>query len=171
MKTTTMLLQIALGITFGLTVFGIGTPSAAGHEKPHVTLSDDVMVLDYHFGKPEIIRKGDFDQVSISGSKRYNKAGAPLIPVKGVQILVPAGMRIEKISCTPLGTFLLPGIYKLEHGTEQFFKSIGPPDTPTPPDPEIYTLTGFWPFERHELVTVQTDRGFEVAHVNFFPLQ
>lgn len=158
-------------LVISLAVIGIGTSVAGGHEKPKVTKSKDVMVLEYEFDDPMIVTQGDIDYVTISGLKMTNKPGAPVIPVLHAQILVPAGMKIEKVTSKAIDTWKLPDTYKLPHGADQFFKSQGPPATPTKPDPDIYSMTRFWPVKRHGLVTVQTDRGYNIAHVNLLPLQ
>lgn len=163
--------QTAIITTILLTLIGISISDAAEKEKPIVTRSNDVMVLEYAFEELEIRTEDGLDCVSISGLKRYNKPGAPVIPVKHAQILVPAGMTIDDVACKPLDIYTLPGTYRLAHGTEQFFKTVGPPDTPTQRDPKIYSMSNFWPVKQHHLVTVQTDRGFNIAHVNLFPLQ
>ena len=56
------------------------------------------MILEYEFGEPQITKEGDIDCVTVNGLERYGKAGEPVIPVKPVQILVPAGMKIEKVT-------------------------------------------------------------------------
>ncbi len=170
MKATKVSLQTAI-ITLFLAIIGVGTTTAADHEKPHVTRSDELIVLEYRIDEPRLAAEGVFDRFAISGFKRYNKAGAPVIPVKHVQILVPAGMKIDRVTSESTGTIQFPGLYRLAHGSDQFFRSAGPPETPTLPDPEIYSLTSFWPIEQHDLLTVQTDRGYSIAHVNLFPLQ
>jgi chitodextrinase len=140
-------------------------------KSPHVIRNNNVMVLEYDFEEPVIITEGDYDVVTVDGLETYIEPGAPRIPVKPVQILVPAGMEIEKITSQAMDTCQLPDTYLLSHGTEQFRKDLGPPETPTQPNPEIYSMTTFWPAEQHELVTVQTNRGYNIAHVILFPLQ
>ena len=164
-------LQIAIIAIFALTVIGISTSVAAGHKRPHVTRNNNVMILEYDFEEPDIITEGDIDFVTINGFERYIKAGAPVIPVKPVEILVPHGMKIEKVTSKAIDTFQLSDTYRLSHGTKAFRRSAGPPVTPTKPNPEIFSMTKFWPIKHHDLVTVQTNRGFNIAHVNLFPLQ
>ena len=153
-----------------LAVIG-STAMAAGHKKPKVTESDDVMVLEYDFAEPQVSTDGYYDVVTVDGLERYNKTGEPVIPVKPVQILVPAGMEIEKITSQAMDTYQLTGTYLLEHGAKQFRKDFGPPKTPALPDPEIFSMAAFWPAQQHELVTVQTNRGYKIAHIILFPLQ
>lgn len=154
-----------------LAVAGIGTSSVANAEKPFVKGSNNAIVLELRFGEPEVVGNGKFDHVGISGLEMYNRPGAPVIPVKAIRILVPAGKRIVEVASEPIGVSQLPGTYRLAHGSEQFFKTMGPPETPTQPDPRIYSMKGFWPARRHDLVTDQTDRGYNIAYVNLFPLQ
>jgi hypothetical protein len=168
-------LQIAIIAVFALTVIGIGTSVAAGRERPHVIRSNNVMILEYDFDEPDIITEGDIDFVTINGLERYSKAGAPVIPVKPVEILVPAGMKIAGIKSIAADSEQLPGTYSLSHGQKpQRRPSYGEefkPVAPTQPDPEIFEMTTFWPVEQHDLVTVQTNRGYDIAYVNLFPLQ
>ncbi|GAH59236.1 unnamed protein product, partial [marine sediment metagenome] len=172
MRNKGLFLQIAIIAVFAASnLIGTSTSVAAGRKRPHVAKNKNVMVLEYDFEEPEIITEGDIDFVTISGFNRYNRAGAPVIPVKPVQILVPAGMKIEKVTSKAIDTFQLPDTYRLSHGTKAFRKSVGPPETPTQPNPEIFSMTTFWPAKQHDLVTVQTNRGYNIAYVNLFPLQ
>jgi len=125
-------LQIAIIALFALTVIGIGASVAAGRKRPHVTRNNDVLILEYDFDEPQVSTKGDIDFVTIDGFERYSKPGAPVIPAKPVEILVPAGMKITKITSTPIDTYQLPDTYRLSHGTKPFSKNLGPPETPTP---------------------------------------
>ena len=168
-------------LIISLTVIGISTSAAAGGKRPHVTRNNNVMVLEYDFEEPEIITKGDFDFVTINGFERYSKAGAPVIPVKPVEILVPSGMKITEITSTAMNTDQLPDTYRLSHGEkprrrpsygkEERHRFEVEPAAPTNPDPEIFGMTEFWPVKHHDLVTVQTNRGYNIAYVNLFPLQ
>jgi len=172
MRNKGLFLQIAIIAIFAASnLIGTSTSVAAGRKRPHVTRNNNVMVLEYDFEEPQVFTEGDLDFVTINGLERYNKAGAPVIPVKPVQILVPAGMKIEKVTSKAIDTFQLPDTYRLAHGTKPFRKDVGPPETPTQPDPEIFSMTTFWPVRQHNLVTVQTNRGYNIAHVNLFPLQ
>jgi hypothetical protein len=168
-------LQTAIIPLFALTVIGINTCVSAGNKKPHVTRNNNVMVLEYDFDEPQITIEGDFDNVSINGLNKYFKPGTPVIPAKPVQILVPAGMKIEKVVSKAIDTFELPDTYRLSHGQRPLRKPLygeQPKPTPlTPPDPEIFGMTEFWPVEQHDLVALQISRGYEIAHVNLFPLQ
>ena len=162
-------------LIISLTVIGISTSVAAGRKRPHVTRNNDVLILEYDFAEPDILTEGDFDIVTIDGLERYGKAGEPVLPVKPVEILVPAGMKITKITSIPIDTYQLPDTYKLSHGYKPRRKPpYGEKAEPAPltqPDPEIFGMTEFWPGENHDLVTVQINRGYNIAHVNLFPLQ
>ena len=172
MRNKGLFLQIAIIAIFAASnLIGTSTSVAAGRKRPHVTRNKNVMVLEYDFDQPDIATEGDIDFVTINGLKRYSKAGEPVIPVKPVQILIPAGMEIEKVTSKAIDTYQLPDTYLLSHGTEQFRKTAGPPETPTKQNPEIFSMTTFWPAKQHNLVTVQTNRGYNIAHVNLFPLQ
>ncbi len=162
---------VIIAIFAASNLIGIGTSAAAGRKRPHVTRNSNVMVLEYDFAEPDIITEGDIDLVTIDGFERYSKTGAPVIPVKPVEILVPAGMKIETVTSNAINISQLPGTYRLSHGKKPRPRVAGEPVVPTKPDPEIFGMTQFWPIKHHDLVTVQTNRGFNIAHVNLFPLQ
>ena len=169
-------LQIAIIAIFAASnLIGISTSVAAGRKRPHVTRNNNVMILEYDFEEPHVFTKDDFDFVTIDGLDRYFKPGTPIIPAKPVEILVPAGMKIADITSVAIDTYQLPDTYRLSHGQKKrrrppYGKKFEP-SPPTPPDPEIFGMTKFWPVQQHDLVTVQINRGYEIAHVNLFPLQ
>jgi len=164
-------LQIAIIAIFALTVIGISTSVAAGRKRPHVTRDNNVMILEYDFEEPDIITKGDIDFVTINGLERYSKAGAPVIPVKPVEILVPPGMQITEITSIAINTDQLPDTYRLPHGKKPFRRTEGKPETPSKPDPRFFEMKDFWPGKYHNLLTVQSNRGYHIAYINLFPLQ
>jgi len=172
MRTMKPFLQIVIITVFAASnLIGISTSVAAGRKRPHVTENNNVMVLEYDFDQPQITTVGDYDVVTVDGLETYIEPGAPRISVKPVQILVPAGMKIEKITGKVMDTYQLPDTYRLLHGQKAFSKKEGPPKTPTQPNPEIFGMTTFWPVKQHELVTLQSNRGYNIAYVNLSPLQ
>jgi hypothetical protein len=176
MKNKGSFLQIAIIAVFAASnLIGTGTSVAAGRKRPHVTRNNNVMVLEYDFDEPEITTEGDFDFVTINGFEKFNKPGAPVIPVKPVEILVPAGMKIVGIRSIAVDTEQLSDTYSLSHGTKPFFKPLYGEEAdlpaPTKQDPRIFSMTKFWPVKQHRLVAVQTNRGYDIAHVNLFPLR
>ena len=176
MKNKGRFLQIAIIAIFAVAnLIGTSSSVAAGRKRPHVTRNNNIMVLEYDFDEPQVYKKGEFDFVMIDGFERYSKPGAPVIPVMPVEILVPAGMKIVDIISVAINTDQLPGTYRLSHGKKTRRKLLHgekpKPITPTQPDPAIFGMTEYWPVEQHRLVTVQTNRGYNIAYVNLFPLQ
>jgi hypothetical protein len=168
-------LQMANIAIFALIVIGISASAAAGRKKPYVTRNDNVMILEYGFNEPVVIKQGDIDYVAIGGLKMTNEPGAPVLPVLPAAILVPAGMKIANITSAAIDTYQLPDVYRLSHGQKPrrkppYGKKVEPAPQ-TQPDPEIFSMTTFWPAKQHDLITAQTNRGYNIAHVNIFPLQ
>ena len=163
-------LQIAI-----IAIFAASNPAFSkplqSLKSPHVTRNNNVIILEYDFEEPDIITEGDFDFVTINGFKRYSKAGAPVIPVKPVEILVPSGMKIAKITSIAVNTDQLPDTYRLPHGQKPFRRTEGKPETPSKPDPRFFEMKDFWPGKYHNLLTVQSNRGYHIAYINLFPLQ
>jgi len=154
-----------------LTAIPFTSSAAADHSRLRVTAGNGVMILEYDFEEPDIVRRGDTDFVTINGCERYSRAGAPVIPVKPIEILVPPGMRIQAVSSKGLHISDLSGTHRLAQAQKPRRRTETGPATPTRPDPDIYETGGFWPKKHHELVTVQTNRGYNIAYINLLPLQ
>ncbi|MGA1871375.1 MAG: C25 family cysteine peptidase, partial [bacterium] len=167
--------MVKIGFTvlfsISLTIGSINTSVAADKKKPKVTKDKDVMTFEYEFDAPEIITEDDFDIVTINGFERYSKAGEPVIPVKPAAILIPPGEKIVDITSTAVDTIQLPGPYRLPHGNKPFRRFADKPGEPSKPDPTIFEMNDFWPGKYHELLTIQSNRGYNIAYVNLFPLQ
>jgi hypothetical protein len=140
-------------------------------KKPRVTKNKNVMTLEYEFDEPQIITEDDIDMVSINGLERYSKANEPVIPVKPAEILLPPGMKIANITSTAVDIYQLPDTYRLPLGRKPFRRLKGQPEKPSKPDPGIFETKDLWPGKYHELVTVQSNRGYQIAYVHLFPLQ
>ena len=140
-------------------------------KKPRVTKNKNVITFEYEFGEPEIITEDGFDMVTIAGLEKYSRADEPVIPVKPAEILVPPGMKIVSISSIAMDMYRLPVTYKLPLGRKPFRRLKGKPDKRSEPDPGIFEMNDFWPGKYHELVTVQSNRGYQIAYVHLFPLQ
>ncbi|MGA1823770.1 MAG: C25 family cysteine peptidase [bacterium] len=170
MKTSIQFCFVIL-FTTALTILGgSNTPVAADKKKPHVTKNNNVMTFEYEFNEPEVSTEDDSALFTINGCERYSKAGEPVIPVMTSEILIPHGMKIAHIASTAIDTFQLPDTYKLPHGKKPFRRSKGKPDEPSEPDPLIFKMNDFWPGTYHKMLTIQSNRGYNIAYVNLFPL-
>jgi len=129
------------------------------------------MVFEYEFDEPNISTEDSIDMAHINGLERYSRAGEPVIPVKPAEILIPPGMKIGDVTSTAVDTFQLPGTYRLALGKKSFRRLKGKPDRPAEPDAAFFQGNDFWPGKYHELVTVQSNRGYQIAYVHLFPLQ
>lgn len=152
-------------------VFTLASPGVAQRSVPRVTTSDDHLVLEYRFEDPELVTVGDVVRVELLGCASTNRPGAPVLPVRDARILLPAGMEIAHVTSEIGEVCELPGTHRLAIGAKQFFRNDGPPEISAPPDPRVFATTGYWPERAHEVVTVQSKRGFRIAHVNLYPLR
>jgi hypothetical protein len=151
--------------------FPLASPVVAQRSAPRVTASNDRILLEYRFDEPELVTVGDLVRVDLPGCANTNRPGEPVLPVRDARILLPAGMEIAAVTSELGEVRELPGIHRLTIGAKQFFRHDGPPEVPAGPDPRIFATGGYWPARAHDVVTVQSKRGFRVAHVNLFPVQ
>jgi len=140
-------------------------------KKPRVIRSNDVIILEYEFDAPEITTEDDRDTAAINGLEKYSRANEPVIPVKPAEILIPPGMMIADVASAALDIVQLSGTYRLALGKKPFRRLKGKANRPAEPDPGIFEMNEFWPGKYHELVTVQSNRGYKIAYVHLFPLQ
>ena len=172
MKARIELMILALIFDLIVLAFAVSAEGAElERERPHVTRVRDIMTLEYGFGEPEIVTEDGVDVVTISGLETYSRAGEPVIPVKPAEVLVPRGMKIVDITSTAVDVIRLPGTYSLPLGKKPFRRTRGIPEEPSEPDGSILETNDFWPGQYHELVTVQSNRGYKIAYVHLFPLQ
>lgn len=133
---------------------------------------EDELVLAYAFGRPDIISDGTYDRVRVAGADEdYRRAGAPIVPVQPVSILVPCGRRVASLHVTADGRSEWPGEFYLAPAQAPCPLDASDAGTVTPPDPVIYSQRTAWPGPDHEMIGVHAKRGYRVLTLNLFPVQ
>ncbi len=136
-----------------------------------IKTGDDMIVLECEFNEPAVYKDNDYDWVRIEGLQQYQRVGAPIIPVRPVEVLVPFGKKVVTARTIPLDTYDLPGSYRLPPAQKPYPLSYRGTMQPTEPNLAIYGQAKPWPGINYEQVTIQSKRGYQVLTANLFPLQ
>ena len=129
------------------------------------------LVMEYSFPSPVADERGDYDLFTMEGLELYEREGAPAVPVKPVQILIPYGKELSDIRVTPLGIEDLPGTYHLAPGERPFPLSHPELVMDLTPDPAIYEQDTPWPGKDFTDAGIHSRRGYRICYLNLFPLQ
>jgi len=133
----------------------------------------NLMVLEYEFGEPAIGRQGGggYDQIKIAGLESYQRAGAPVVPVRPVKVLVPFGKKVAGTRVVRLDSRELKGAYNLAPGQKPVPLSNRGRFRPVKPNPAIYKQKTPWPGRGHKRGRTQSKRGYQFFTMNLFPVE
>jgi len=149
-----------LGFLGLLAVFAAGTP--AEELTFVVSVEDSALRLGTAEG---------YDVVSLVGATTIPSPGAPALPQRGVNIVIPQGMRVVTAYASALESNRLPG---------RFYVYPSQPPVPTsdpgfprfvPPDPEIYASHSPYPSALAAFAGQGSMSGYNVASLLVTPVQ
>jgi len=135
------------------------------------TVKKDKIILEYEFAAPSISKKGGYDLLTIEGLKLHERVGAPIVPVRPVEVLIPFGNEVIGTNVIVTKSEELPNTYKLPPGQKSYPLSYKGVVKRTKPNPEIYGKSEQWPGINHKELSTQSKRGYQVFSVNLFPMQ
>lgn len=134
-------------------------------------------VFSLNFDPSDLIfeKVGDYDRVRLVGATFSAEPGTPLLPVRFVQIAIPAGLEVERVEVVSFDYQELPGTYQLYPG--QPFYPVS--EMPTKgeevefvePDPSVYQLSSEYPGKLAALTNNGFLGGQHIAGVALYPLQ
>lgn len=128
--------------------------------------------ITYDFSEPEIEKVDEYDRITITDLENYGDPGQPVLPYKSVNILIPQGKKVAKISITPEGENMLPGFFTIEPGQESQPMSVADHEVPaTQPDHEIYSSPSVYPENNYSGNSVQKLRGYSILTMNLNPVE
>ncbi len=134
--------------------------AAAEETTVHLSFVTDQVVEDSMEG---------YDVLSVKAPSTMldGPVGAPLLPVKEVNVVIPAGAVLDSVVQTSesvvYGSFrLFPAQRQVHPGEEAEFAN---------PDPVYYTLETKYPAEPIEMANNGTMRGYNLVTIKVFPLQ
>jgi len=71
--------------------------------------SPSELTYSFNFSPPVISKVDGYDRVTMEGCERWHKAGAPLLPFKGVAVLIPQGKKVAHVTYETGEEVQLPG--------------------------------------------------------------
>jgi hypothetical protein len=136
-----------------------------------VSSEDNEMVFEYSFSEPLSEKTNNFDLLKINGLELLERAGAPIVPVRPVQILVPYGREVVNCDVAVDGLKQLSGSFILQPAQKPYPLGYRGPVEMTLPDEKIYKSSSLWPGMYFEEIGTQSKRGYQVLILNLLPLQ
>lgn len=127
--------------------------------------------FSFSFQDLRIVEKDGFQQVELGGETGSGwPAGAPWLPVKEINLLLPEGATVTGVKILAAES-ALPGPYKIAPAQDPVPLSQPAPLVRTPPDPAIYASAALFPSASGESGAVHEMRGYRFLSVRLFPLR
>jgi parallel beta-helix repeat protein len=131
----------------------------------------DTYEADIKFNTPVLSRLNGYDTMSIAGLQNFGLEGEPLLPMRTVQIMVPAGKRVAQVTVTPVDIHDLPRSYHILPGQKAYPLSYSHAVKMTEPNATIYSRNKTWPGYYHKSQVTQSKRGLQIFPLNLYPAQ
>lgn len=125
----------------------------------------------YEFSTPTLAQQEGVYDVTLAGAWSYGAPGEPILPLAGVQLLLPPGESVTSIEIVPGERVLLPGQYRVRSGEMQYPLSYKGPATATPPDAAIYASRAPYPGKLRDVEKVGFFRGYQIASFALHPVE
>ena len=131
-----------------------------------------VIEITVQFPAPVITKTEDgYDHIEMSGIPSLGNTGEPVLPVKGVNVLIPAGKDVKSSELILGEKVTLPGKYNIEPAQQPIPLSYEGKVEKTLPKDEIYKSNKAYPKDKKEKVTTQKMRGYRVEVFKLCPIE
>ena len=126
----------------------------------------------YKFKQPVVRDIGNGSQIVELEDTRQNDAviGAPLLPVKGTKIFIPAEEKVTSVSVNYEALKSIEGTYTIQHATTPYPTSYQGPIKLDEPDPDIYSTEANYPPVIHIERGSQYLCGVQIVVVDLSPV-
>lgn len=142
----------------------------AEEKQSNVKEVSDKIILQFAFERPTVTEEGNYCVVALKGLKNHGEAGAPVLPFRTVNVLIPRGRDISDINVVTGGEVVLDGKFLVAPGQRPIPTSSDViPETL--PDPEIYNSTNAYPESVYMYVSLQNFRGYRILILNLNPVK
>ncbi len=140
-----------------------------------VPASETVFTFDFDASDLVFEKVDGYDRVKMADARFPAEPGTPSLPVRFVQIAIPADLEVEQVEVVLSEHQQLPGTYKL-YPAQRFYPVSSLPTKEeevefVEPDPAVYSLSTEYPGETARV----TNNGFlgsqHIAGVALYPLQ
>lgn len=136
---------------------------------------EDTIIVSYDFDEPSLdqVSIGDsiFDTIQIDDAVCAADPGKPLLPVKGVYLLLPPKTTYSQIEIFGENQITIDGEYEILPASKPTPKtSQMHPSVPTP-DPSIYQSSSPYPDPLFDVVGTYILKGYTILVLNLYPVQ
>ncbi len=142
-----------------VTLLSRGLPAAAGGPS---------METSYDLAEIGIEAQGLYSRVTIPGTGTIKIPGAPALPVRILQFVIPANLRVEEVLVRRLEEEILPGAYRVVPAQPE--APIGEVQQWVDPDPLIYESAAGYPEARVQYLGDGYLGGYHIAGVAVHPV-
>lgn len=155
--------------------------STAVFSEPHPDGDELVISRDYVFSRPEIVqvKNTELDRVNMDELPLESVPGVPVVPVKPLRILIPAGYQVEAVKVEGDGREKVAGFYRLEIGQQIIPYSFNREELKRyreffqieSQDHRIYESARPYPGKLHTLFNIQSMRGYQMLCMKLYPVE
>jgi len=123
------------------------------------------------FGEPLITADGEFVRLTLPGTRSYGSPGEPVLPIAGLQLLLPPGETIASVEVLAGEKITMPGVYRITPGQPERPISFSGPIEVVPPSAAIYESNELFPSRLDGDPREGLFRGYRIAALAVRPVQ
>lgn len=142
----------------------------------HARIKGDTVYYDATFNAPLMTRseyyKG-YNHIETKGAQSFGNVGEPVLPVKGLKILIPPNTKVKSIEVIPSEKVVFPGSYAIEPGQRQYpLSKIGKIKVKLDePNRKIYQSNSPYYKQLYTALTLQKKMGYSIAMIDLYPVE
>jgi len=123
------------------------------------------------FPTPVVTKVGEYHRVTMEDMPGILHPGEPVLPAKGINVLIPFGQEVTKVKVLKGEEVTLEGSYIVEPGQKPVPLSFTGEIIPTLPDEKIYGSREPFPAEVETVMSRQMKRGYEILPIVLHPVE
>jgi hypothetical protein len=135
------------------------------------TSSAATIAQRYEFSEPLLEEHAPYVRVSMEGTRPVGAPGEPLMPAKGVILLLPPGESIAGVQVIPGDRVVLEGTYVIQPADREYPFSYDGPYLPIEPDEDIYASPNPYPEELFEGQATRFLCGHSLGTLVIYPVE
>jgi len=135
-----------------------------------LTARADELSFPFEFEPPLIEEAGEYNRVTMEGCELWRITGKPVVPFKGVAVLIPPEREVAGVRYQTGKEITLPGSYYLEPGGACYPLSRPDLKREVTPDPDIYNSLLSYPGRILADINRQEKTGYSLLYFNLYPL-
>jgi hypothetical protein len=129
------------------------------------------IALDLSGRELRFSKSGQYDFVVLEGAVMTTEVGAPALPALAVNIVVPQGMRVTRVTCSQVATEAAEGSFLILPAQPPRPLSDTKPAAFVPPDPAVYGSAAPYPSELGRVTGQSSMQGYNIASLLVYPLR